>query len=97
MSIETGITNPEQLKEAIVLAQTATDKTTPSYFDVIWAIHKYKWYNWYLNVHIKCDSPADVENTKIFEALKVDHPKIHEDVEKNISHEVEKINLDIDD
>lgn len=54
--------------------------------DAIWAIHKYKWYNWYMNIHIKPDSPEDLENTKIFEELEKQESEIHRQVESNITN-----------
>jgi len=87
MDLKSGIRNPTQLKEAIEMA-----KSGDNYSDVIWAIHKYKWYNWYLNLHIKKDTPEDIENTQIFEELEKDYPQIHSDVEKNVDYEVNKAN-----
>lgn len=92
MDLKTGIRNPAQLLEVIEMVKTATDTTEPTYGDIIWAIHKYKWYNWYQNIHIKIDSPMDIENSKIFEKIRVELPQIHLDVEKNIDYEIEKLN-----
>lgn len=91
LDLKRGIRTPEQLREALQLAISAKDKT-----DVIWAIHKYKWYNWYLNLHIKPDSPADEENTLIFKEIQEKYPKIHELIEDNIKYEVKKMNGDFD-
>jgi len=91
MEIKSGIRNPQQLIEAIEMAK----QHGPDYDDVIYAIHKYKWYQWYQNLHIKADTPEDVQNTLIFEELKLESPEIHADVELNISFEVEKLNSDM--
>lgn len=88
-----NIKTPSELKDAITIA-TTTDPTSKEYFDIIWAIHKYKWYNWYQNLHIKADSPEDIENTEIFKQLEESHPTIHEDIEKNIQFEIDKLNFE---
>lgn len=88
MDLQSGIRNSSQLREAIELAK----QHGADYDDVIWAIHKYKWYNWYQNLHIKADSPEDIENTLIFKNLETEFFEIHSDVEKNISIEIEKLN-----
>lgn len=82
-----SITNSSELREVIEIAKLNNE----DYHEAIYAIHKYKWANWYLNIHVKMDTPADAENTLIFESLKNDYPKIHEDVEFNISMEVERL------
>lgn len=84
-----GITNPTELREAIERAKEGDQ-------DAIWDIHKYKWYNWYLNVHIKPDSQEDIDNTEIFEDLEKNFPDIHKQVEENIAYEVEKLRNDSD-
>jgi hypothetical protein len=89
MDLSKGIRNPNQLREAIEMAKTG-DK------EAVWAIHKYKWYNWYQNIHIKQGTPEDVENTQIFQELERDHPEIHEQVEDNIEYEIKKLNYDLD-
>jgi hypothetical protein len=86
------IKTPADLKAAILIAITATDDTKPSYFDIIWDIHKYKWYNWYCCMHIKKGSAEDLENTQIFYELENNHPSIHLDIERNIDFEIEKTN-----
>ena len=92
MNPQEGIRNPEQLKEAIEIAGSHPD----NYQDIIWAIHKYKWYNWYQNLHIKKDSPADIENTRIFNELERMNPNMHYDIEANITYEIEKLESDND-
>lgn len=84
-----GIKTPAELREAIAMAIATEDN-----YDIIHAIHKYKWYNWYQNIHIKKDSEADVENTKIFEELKENYPEIHKQVEQRIDFEIEKLEQD---
>lgn len=79
MDLSKGIRNPSQLREAIDMAKTGNQ-------DAIWAIHKYKWYNWYMNIHIKEGSPEDIENTEIFNKLGLEHPDIHNQVESNITN-----------
>jgi hypothetical protein len=88
-----AIKNPVELKHAIEIAKTLA-RDTKEYFDIIWDIHKYKWYNWYQNLHIKADSPEDIENTEIFNVLKENDPIIHEDVENNIKYEIDKLNIE---
>lgn len=90
MDIKAGIRNPDQLKEAIEIAKLKDAR----YTGIIWAIHKYKWYNWYQNLHIKMDSPMDLENTEIFFNLEQTYPEIHQDVELNISFEIENLKND---
>jgi hypothetical protein len=92
MNLSIGIKTPIELKEAIEIASLEDER----YVEAIWAIHKYKWYNWYQNIYIKKDSPDDVENTKIFEDLAINYPSISEDVEENINIEIEKLNNDLD-
>ena len=84
MDLNKGIRNPSQLREAIEMAKQGSS-------DAIWAIHKYKWYNWYQNIHIKKDSPEDIENTEIFEDLERNYPDIHRKVEDNINYEIAKL------
>lgn len=84
-----GITCPQELREAIERAKEGDD-------GAIWDIHKYKWYNWYQNAHIKAGSEADIENTQIFEELERKYPAIHKQVEKQIDDEIERLNADID-
>ena len=91
-----AIKNPLDLKLAINLAKETTPESK-EYFDLIWDIHKYKWYNWYQNIHIKQDSPEDIENTAIFDELENTHPQIHKDIEKNIEFEIEKMSDELDD
>jgi len=90
-----NIKTPNDLRAAISIAVSATTETNPTYFDIIWGIHKYKWYNWYQNIHIKKDSPEDIENTLIFEEIKNKYPQIHFDIEKNIDFEIEKLKTDL--
>lgn len=92
MDLKSGIRNPIQLKEAIEIAKQHGE----NYNDVIWAIHKYKWYNWYQNIYIKADTPDDIENTLLFKDLKENYPEIHLSIESNISYEIDKLNNDID-
>jgi hypothetical protein len=80
-----GITNPQELREAIERAKTGDT-------DAIWDIHKYKWYNWYQNIHIKEGSEMDIENTQIFQELESQYPDIHQQVEKQIDMEIERLN-----
>jgi hypothetical protein len=87
MNLPSGIKTPTQLKEAIDIAVQKDSR----YINTIWNIHKYKWYNWYQNIYIKKDSPDDVENTRIFEALAIDYPEIHKDIEDNIDSEIVKL------
>jgi hypothetical protein len=91
-----AIKNPVELKQAILIA-AITPPDSKEYFDIIWDIHKYKWYNWYQNRHIKKNSQEDIENTEIFKDLEKQHPDIHKAVEENIDFEVRKINGDLDD
>ena len=88
MDLKRGIRNPSQLREVIEMAKQGGE----GYQDAIWAIHKYKWYNWYQCIHIKEGTPEDSENTLIFEELKREFPMIHADVENNINYEIEKLN-----
>lgn len=82
-----SIKTPLQLKEVIEIAKLQNEE----YSDAIYAIHKYKWYNWYQNLHIKAGTPEDIENSLIFNQLMIEYPKIHEDVEINISLELDKL------
>jgi hypothetical protein len=90
-----AIKNPVELKLAISIA-AITPSDTKKYFDIIWDIHKYKWYNWYQNQHIKKNSPEDKENTEIFKDLESKFPNIHKSVEDNIDFEIQKINGSLD-
>lgn len=85
-----AIKTPADLKAAILIAITATNETKPSYFDIIWDIHKYKWYNYYQHNFIVKDSPEDKENVEIFKLLEAEYPDIHKAIEKNIEFEIEK-------
>lgn len=87
MNLNSGIKNPSDLKEAIEIAKLHNEQ----YNDAIYAIHKYKWYNWYQNLHIKKGSVEDAENTAIFDKLKTEHSEIHKDVELNISSEIDRL------
>lgn len=87
MKLESGIRNPSQLKEVIEVAKRHGE----DYLDAIYAIHKYKWYNWYQNLHIKEGTDADIENSLIFEELKNNFPDIHSDVELNIDSEIQRL------
>ncbi len=89
MDLSRGIRNPSQLREAIEMAKEGNK-------DAVWAIHKYKWYQWYQNIHIKKDTPEDQENSIIFKELEEKHPDIHKQVEDNIDYEIKKIQYDID-
>lgn len=84
------IKTPADLKAAILIAVTATSNTKPSYFDIIWDIHKYKWDNYYQHNFIVKDSSEDKENSEIFKQLEAENPDIHKDIEKNIEFEIEK-------
>jgi len=75
-----SITNPQELREAIELAKT--DES------VIHEIATYKWYNWYQNIHVKKDSPEDIENTQIFDELKQNDPELHAKIEKVIDGKI---------
>jgi len=88
-----NIKTPKDLRDAIILSTTIA-YDTKEYFNIIWDIHKYKWYNWYQHLHIKEGSPEDIENTQIFSDLETNHPKIHEDVENNIQFEISKLTFD---
>ena len=92
MDLSKGLKNPTDLLEAIEVAKLKDER----YKSAIWAIHKYKWYNWYQNIHIKKDSPEDIENTNIFDKLQETNPEIHEDIEENITSEINKLVNDID-
>jgi len=88
-----AIKTPVELKQAIENAK----KTAPEskeFFDIIWDIHKYKWYNWYQHLHIKEGSPEDIENTEIFQDLETNYPQIHEAVEQNIEFEINKLSFE---
>jgi hypothetical protein len=85
-----AIKTPADLKVAILIAITATNETKPSYFDIIWDIHKYKWYNYYQHNFIAKDSSEDRENGEIFKQLEAEYPDIHIAIEKNIEFEIEK-------
>lgn len=87
MKLKKGIKTPAELREVLEIAK---DRDM-NYYEAIWAMHKYKWYNWYQNLHIKMDSPEDQENTLIFKDIQDNYPQIHEDIEINISAEVEKL------
>lgn len=87
MDLQKGIRNPSQLREAIELAKQGNN-------DAIWAIHKYKWYNWYQNIHIQFGTKEDLENTEIFMKLEEDYPDIHKKVEDNIAYEIHKLESD---
>lgn len=84
MQIQTS----DDLKEAIRLV-LAGDKS------LIFDIFKYKWYNYYQNIHVKVGSETDIANEKTFEDLKINHPKIHKAIEGMIDHEIEKLNSDV--
>lgn len=90
MNLKSGIKTPTELLAAIEIAKLNDER----YVDAIWAIHKYKWYNWYQNVHIKKDTPEDIQNTEIFNRLEVEYPKIHFDIEENIRYEIEKLGIE---
>lgn len=92
MDLSKGLKTPTDLLEAIWIAKLKDER----YNDAIWAIHKYKWYNWYQNIYIKKDSPEDIENTDIFNKLQEINPEIHEAVEANITSEINKLVNDID-
>jgi len=92
MELKFAIKTPDELLEIIEIAK----RKDTDYVDAIWAIHKYKWYNWYQNIYIKADSPEDKENTKIFEALFESHPEIDADIEANITYEIKKLEKDSD-
>jgi len=87
MDVLNGITNPEELREALRLALSTKDN-----WEYIMVMHKYKWYNWYQNIHIKEGTDADKENTKIFEEIETQHPEIHKLIEDNIDIEIDKLN-----
>jgi hypothetical protein len=91
-NLKQGIKTPSELREAIEIAKLKDD----NYDDAIWAIYKYKWYNWYQNIHIKQGSPQDEENTEIFNMLNEDYIEIHNAVEGWISYEIEKLSNDIE-
>lgn len=78
-----NIRNPKELEDAII------DYKGDS--DTLLAIVKYKWYNYYQNLHIKRGSKEDLENDKIFEQIKVVLPGLHKLIEKGIDWEIEKL------
>lgn len=92
--LKKGIRTPLELLQAIEIAAKNYGFDDIEYAEAIWAIHKYKWYNWYQNLHIKKDTPEDIENTKIFKSIEIHHPNIHRDVEANITHEITKLEDD---
>ena len=92
MELSRGLRTPADLLEAIEIAKSKDER----YKDAVWAIHKYKWYNWYQNIYIKKDTPEDIENTEIFDRLEQTNPEIHADVEANITWEINKLVNDID-
>lgn len=80
-----SIKSPADLRIAIQLYLEG-DKT------ICYDIYKYKWYNYYQNIHIKQGSEADVQNEQIFEEIKLTHPKLHQEVEEYIDHEIARLN-----
>ncbi len=87
MDFKEGIRCPADLIAAIEVAKLHDE----DYQAAIYAIHKYKWYNWYQHTHIIEGTEEDVLNSLIFNALQLEHPKIHEDIEDNIDYEITKL------
>lgn len=85
-----NIKSPADLKIAIELAVNGDEK-------IAYNIYKYKWYNYYQNIHIKQGSAADLENEQIFKELEITHPELHREVEEYIDHEIKRLNLDVAD
>ena len=94
MNLSDGIKTPTELREAIEIA----DAHDENYESAIWAIYKYKLYNWYENIHIALGSPEDKENDDIFNELgwRTDR-SIHEAVEAHITNYLDRINSVLDD
>jgi len=85
-----SITNSIGLKENLqLLLDNKEDKNI--YNEVISAMYKYKWYNFYQNTHIKAGSPEDIENEKIFKDIEDNYPEIHIEVEQLIDNEIDRI------
>lgn len=78
-----SIKNPEQLKEAINLAIQGN-------IEILYDIANYIAYNYYMYMHIKKDSPEDIENEKIYKDFQENYPETFWEVEKLINDIYEK-------
>jgi hypothetical protein len=91
------IKSPEELEAAIKLAIETKDVSPFQYEKVVYALYKYKWYNWYQNTRFKEGSEADIKHTELFEKLEAEQPEIHAEIEQFIDWAIERLNSDIDD
>ena len=68
-----NIKNPEDFKSAI-------EKLVSGEKEIAYDIARYTVYNYYLNIHIKADSPQDKENELIYSDFKDKHPELYKKV-----------------
>ncbi len=69
-----NIKSPNDLKIAIDLAIKGD-------VGILYDIARYISYNYYMYMHIKKDSPEDLENEIIYKSFEENYPVLHKDVE----------------
>lgn len=79
MQRERMIRSAKELQEAIDLAIKGDD-------DILFSMGKYIAYNYYMNIHIKKDSPDDIENEKIYKRFQLEYPGLWKKVEEWVDY-----------
>ncbi len=79
-----NIKTPKELKEAVDLAIKGD-------IEILYDIAKYIAYNYYMYMHIKKDSPEDLENEVIYKGFQENYPELFQEVEQLVDTIYEKI------
>lgn len=79
MQRERMIRSAKELQEAIFLAKNGDE-------DILFSMGKYIAYNYYMNIHIKKDSPDDIENEKLYKQFQNDCPELWKKVEEWVDY-----------
>jgi hypothetical protein len=82
-----AIKNAEELKAEINKAEQGNK-------DSLYDIAKFKWCNYYQNIHIKAGSEEDQKIGKLFDDLIESNPILNCKIEERVDWEIEKLEID---
>lgn len=86
--LQKSILNPRRLRKAIELYESTDDQSLKS--ELIYAIGKYVWYNYYQNLYISNGSIEDQENERIYKELKQSNSDLYRLIEHQVDLEMSR-------
>ncbi|MFD2598723.1 hypothetical protein ACFSQ3_07140 [Sphingobacterium corticis] len=86
--LQKSILNPRRFCKAIELYESTDDQSLKS--ELIYAMGKYVWYNYYQNLHIPNCSMEDQENERIYKELEQSSYDLYRLIENHIEWEMNK-------